>query len=449
MVNRLNNWFARQQRVGQWPWMLCGWLVLASWVQAGAPEPYGENFVRLGESWPDAGPVLSLLESTPVAAQDGASYRQQVSELEREGGPYANTLAEPLAGLGRLHRQNGDIAEAQRHYQRALHVVRVNDGLYSERQLPILRALFESYRLSGDLQALDERYDYFFRLYGSGRPPHTPVRLGATTEYLRWQREALRLNASEDDKARLLAAYQLNEQVLERVSGDESVDLPAYRKLVMSQVRNLYLLEHRYAPRKESLAVTSNPIFATVWDDTDFAQKQLEVIRRNGLARGRTLLEQLIARTPSEATVELARAYLELADWNQWNGRTEEAQDSYKRVVSLLRQGNREDLLSQWLAGSVELPANGAFWQPRPEPDSEQAVVVTTHYDISEEGRVANIQMAEAQAEAGADQARTERNERQAYKLRRRLKQTRFRPRFINGHAEAEQQLVRSYQLID
>lgn len=448
MGGRLNSWFARLRLQGCWSRLLCGWLVLASSVQAGAPEPYGENFVRLGESWPDAGPLPSQLGSMADAVQDGASYREQVSEFERAGGPYADTLAEPLAVLGRLHRQNGNIAEAQRLYQRALHVVRVNDGLYSERQLPILRALFESYRLSGDLQALDERYNYFFRLYGSGRPPYTPVRLGATTEYLRWQREVLRLNSSEDDKDRLLAAYRLNEQVLEAVTGDESVSLPAYRKLVMSQLRNLYLFADRYTSRKDPQAVTSNPFYGTVWDDDGLEHKQLDVIRRKGLVRGRTMLEQLIVRTPPEEKVELARVYLELADWNQWNGKTEQAHKSYQKVVSLLREDNRQDLLQQWLAGPVELPDNGAFWQPLPEPDAA-AVVVTTHYDISAEGRVMNIQLAEAQSEAGADRARIERNERRAYKLRRRLKQTRFRPRFVNGHAEGEQQLVREYQLIN
>ncbi len=431
----------------RWCCLLLGWLLLSSWVRAGEPEPYGRYFVRTGASWPDA--VASLPRQAMVAAGDGASYRRQVTELEHQGGPYADTLAEPLAGLGRLHWQNGDIAEAQRLYQRALHVVRVNDGLYSERQLPILQALFESYRQSGDLRALDERYDYYFRLYGNGQPPYTPVRLGATIEYLRWQREALRLNADEDDKVRLLATYSLNERVLEGLSRAESVDLPAYRQLVMSQLRNLYLIRDRYAPRKELRATAATPTFGASWDAEDFDRKKLELVQDKALSTGRTLLEQLIARTPPDATVELARTYLELADWNQWNGRTDEALDSYRQVVNLLHEVGQEELLQQWLARPVELPDNGAFWQPLPESHRGQVLAVTARYDVSAEGRVVNIRETVAQREVGADDERKERDERRAYKLRRHLKDTRFRPRFVNSQAEAAPQVERVYQLID
>jgi hypothetical protein len=404
----------------------------------------------MGASWPDAGAVLPRRESAPLTAKDGAGYRRQVLELEHQGGPYANTLAEPLAGLGRLHWQNGDIAEAQRLYQRALHVVRVNDGLYSERQLPILQALFESYRQSGDLRALDERYNYYFRLYGNGEPPYTPVRLGATIEYLRWQREALRLNADADDKARLLAAYNLNEQVLEGLTRTESVDQPAFRQLVMSQLRNLYLIQQRYAPRTDSRATVANPSFATSWGDEDFDLKRLEMLQRKALPAGRSLLEQLIARTPPDATVELARAHLELADWNQWNGRTDEALDDYGQVVSLLRGDGQEDLIRQWLGRPVELPDNGAFWQPSPVANGKQTLAVTARYDVSAEGRVVNIQETSlTRPQAGADEEQAERHERRAYKLRRHLKQTRFRPRFASGKAEAAARVERVYQLID
>ena len=448
MVNRLNTVLIGQSWPARWC-LLCAGLLLVVRVQAAGAEPYGEYFVRVGASWPDAGAALPRRESAPVTAQDGAGYHRQVLELEHQGGPYANTLAEPLAGLGRLHWQNGDIAEAQRLYQRALHVVRVNDGLYSERQLPILQALFESYRQSGDLRALDQRYDYYFRLYGNGEPPYTPVRLGATIEYLRWQREALRLNADADDKARLLATYKLNEQVLEGLNRLESVDLPAYRELVMSQLRNLYLIQGRYAPRTESRATVANPSFATSWGDEDFDLKKLELLQRKALPTGRALLQQLIARTPPDAAVELARTYLEQADWNQWNGRTDEALDDYGQVVKLLRDAGQEQLLRQWLGRPVELPDNGAFWQPSPEASGKQTLAVAARYDVSAEGRVVDIhETSVTPPRAGVDEEQAERNERLAYKLRRHLKQTRFRPRFANGKAEAATRVERVYQLI-
>ncbi len=192
MVGKLNKPYPRPPL--QFLGLVCV-ILLPLPAPAGTPAPYGEYFVRLGQSWQDAGRLAAPppLAAPEAAELDSARYERELGQLEDSGGPYAEALAEPLADMARLLRRSGDLAGAQQAYQRALHVVRINEGLYSERQVPILRELFDIYRMTGDMAMLDGRYDYFFRLYGSGQPPYTPVRLGAGLEYLRWQREALRL----------------------------------------------------------------------------------------------------------------------------------------------------------------------------------------------------------------------------------------------------------------
>jgi hypothetical protein len=415
-------------------------LVLAGPVAAVGPVPYGEEFVRLGESWPDGGTVLQWRDNATGLSLGSADYRQQLQDLEHAGGPYADALAEPLASLGRYHRQNGEYAQAQRLYLRALHVVRINDGLYSKRQVPILKELLDSYRMDGDLETLDARYDYFFRLYGSGQPPYTALRLRADLEYLRWQREAVRMEIEKDETRRLLALYQLNQQLLDGVAMDESADYTLYRELVLSQLRNLYLVQDRVAPKDETIGVAPDtPIFGQEWGEEDFATVRLQAIQRTGLARGRAILEALIARTPPQRPEELARAYLELADWNQWNGREREAGAAYEQVFKLLGQANRQDLQQQWLGQAVELPDNGAFWQSRFQQQDQPRQVVRARYDVSVQGRASNIEVTPAESH----------DEKLASILRRQLSQTRFRPRFVSGQAQADEHLVRDYELID
>ena len=55
-----------------------------------------------------------------------------------------------------------------------------------------LRQGVYSFRIGavGDLEALDDRYYYFFRLYRSEQPPCTALRKRASLGYLRWQRAA-------------------------------------------------------------------------------------------------------------------------------------------------------------------------------------------------------------------------------------------------------------------
>ncbi len=442
MMGKLNNWPSNPSvsaRV-KTTIFICSCFFLSQFALAGKPTPYGEYFVRLDERWPDAGVVTPVTEPDAASVvQDNASFQAQLSRLETQGGPYADTLSEPLADLARLHRRSGDVVQAQQAYQRALHVVRINDGLYSERQVPILRELFETYRMTGNLAELDARYDYFFRLYGSGQPPHTTLRLGAALEYLRWQREALRLELDERDTERLLNLYALNDRILRSAAADPAVDLGSYRGLVLSQLRNLYLLQSKYEPRAETISVNSQFATPTAWDEQDTSQRRLETYQRNAVKYGRQLLEELISRTPPSAVEENAAAWLELADWNQWNDRRDEALVAYERVDTLLREAGEERLLKQWLGHPVELPANGAFWQPREVALVPDPLVVQARYDVSASGRADNI---ETIAVSGVDDSKVGR-------VRRNLAQTRFRPRMVNGKPEPELQLQRDYEVLE
>jgi hypothetical protein len=443
LIRKLNNCHPRPGRrlLLQSLGLLYVLVMPAQAALAGKPTPYGEYFVRLGQSWPDAGSVAAWPEPGPGSAKrESASYQRQLSRLEDEGGPYADGLAEPLADLARLYRSSGDIQLAQQTYRRALHIVRINEGLYSERQVPILKALFETYRMTGDMATLDARYDYFFRLYGSGQPPYTPVRMGAALEYLRWQREALRLGLDGRDTERLLTLYALNEQMLQGAATDPNVEFTSYRALALSQLRNLYLLQERYEPRVEPIGPAASTGMPGAWDDDeDVGQRRLETLQRNALARGRTLMEELISRTPPGQLEALAGAWLELADWNQWNDRHQDALVAYSQVVKLLQEAGRAQLLQQWLGQPVELPANGAFWQPRPLPPGAEPIVVQASYDVSASGRASNVEVAALASE----------DDRKASRVRRNLAQTRFRPRIVNGEPEAQMHLSRDYEVLN
>jgi len=402
---------------------------------------YGEQFVRVGQQWADGGPVPLRSTTGSDTAADNGEYQRQVADLEHRDGPYSDALAEPLAGLGRHYRHTGDLEQALRMYRRALHVVRVNDGLYSERQMPILRDLLEAYRASGDIQALDDRYDYYFRLYGNGQPPYTEVRLRAALAYLRWQREAVRLEIDDDESRRILALYQLNESLLEAVAANSSLAPNWYRELVLSQLRNLYLLEDRFAPTVEQQGMAAaTPLLADEWRQEDFNKKRLENMQRGSLSYGTALLQELISRTAGVGDPkELASVYLELGDWYQWHGNDRRAGEQYEQVVQILSQADRQDLLQQWLGQPVELPDNGAFWQSRPNDEPESRTVVKVRYDVSAKGRARNLQAVVSDSGSGGKVAR----------LKRKLSQIRFRPRWISGVAEPASQIQRDYELLN
>jgi hypothetical protein len=178
-------------------------------------------------------------------------------------------------------------------------------------------------------------------------------------------------------------------------------------------------------------------MFGADWTQEDFNKMRIEGIQRSALGRGQEILDDLIARCPPDDPEALARLNLELADWNQWNGRARDALEGYARVGELLEQAQRQDLLQLWLAQPVELPDNGAFWQPQPVAQAAQDHVLEASYDVSSGGRASNVKVKAVNA---ADDPLVS-------KLVRLIRQIRFRPRFVDGQAVPDQ-LVRDYQLV-
>ncbi len=420
--------------------LICSRIVSPA-VAAGATA-YGQQFVRAGSGWPDGGVGAATRTGPGDRGKDGRQleYQRQLADREQGGGPYVDSLAEPLVALADIYRGDGDFGQALKLYRRALHVVRVNDGLYSERQVPILRELFRTYRATGDLQTLDRRYDYFFRLYGRGEPPYTAVRVRATLEYLRWQREAVRLQLEKKPDKRLLALYELNESLLQAMAQAPGVDPVWYRQLGLSQMRNLYLIQDRLRPTPDRVGVApTTPLLASDWTEEDVNVHRLEAIQRGALGRGETLLQDLLAREAGGTPEQRSRLQLELGDWYQWNGSDDRAAGQYGALARQLRAAGREEELLQWLAQPVELPDNGAFWQPATGGEDRRPVVVSASFDVSPRGRVSNIET----------HAASEHDAERASGLRRKLARTRFRPRFVTGEPEPVLGVVREYELLD
>ena len=293
---------------------------------------------------------------------------------------------------------------------------------------------------SPGVRALDKRYDYFFRLYGNGQPPYTELRLRASLEYLRWQREAVRLKLDGERKNRLVDMYQLNKRILESAAQSTAVSEDWYRQLVLSQIRNLYLLQSEIELPDEAYAFQSSGSIQSNQElSLDLYQQRLEDIQRTSAAKGRSLLQELIDRFESNSeAADLASIYLELGDWHQWNEKSRRAHHEYARVVQILKDAGETQLLEQWLGSPAELPANGAFWQPDRTVKDGRRVVLSAEYDVSARGNARNIQVSAAKPEDEVFSSR----------LRRKLLATRFRPRFASGEAETVERVSREYELI-
>jgi tetratricopeptide (TPR) repeat protein len=402
------------------------------------PVLYGQDYFRYEPSAHDSGSVGVPRVMDGHSEADKEVYIKQLEALR--GGPYSDLQAEPLSALGGYYLDLGHYAQSLEYYRRALHVVRVNDGLYSERQIPLVRGLLDAYRLSGDLEALDERYEYFFRLYGSGQPPFTDLRIGATLEYLRWQREALGLSLEGNRLDRMLDVHSLNAQILASAAESLEVTPDRYRQLLLSQVRNLYLLESEYEPPTERYGLGMNSALqSNLMEDMDYRQQRLDSIRRTSRTRGRVLLEDLVARLAIEGDAKaVAGAYLELGDWHQWSSDYRSANQAYGQVVKTLQDSGDDVLLERWMGRPAELPTTDVFWQPKKPVRGQRRVLFTTEYSVSNRGKPRGVEVRAVDAKESSLES----------SMRRKLLATRFRPRYVTGETEAVNKVTRTYEMI-
>jgi tetratricopeptide (TPR) repeat protein len=333
---------------------------------AGPAASYGKNFVRLGLSWQDESPPTTLLAPVVDAGADadesGAGYLQQLQQLELTQGPYADSLAEPLMDLGRLHLDAGQFEQAGQLYRRALHVVRINDGLQSERQLPLVQSLLTVHRGLGDWQGLDQRYEYYHRIAGDPQD----YGIGVTLEYFRWQREALRRQLDGNPHRRLLRLYEQNAQLLEGAAtgAEGSLSVAEQWQLVASQLRNLYLIQVLVQPRLDTrVSMTASPFYQQQQrqQELDIHEQRLLNIQRTAVSEGAALLQDFIAGAGPGNEVLQAHAWLEMADWHQWNGSWHRASEDYAGLAGHLLDTGQGALLREWFAEPVELPDNGVF----------------------------------------------------------------------------------------
>jgi tetratricopeptide (TPR) repeat protein len=403
-------------------------------AQAHFPALYGREFVRTGPPAPEE-PLPTPLAAQPLSEEDIEAYKKQLEELEGLSGPYAEGLNDSLVTLGRHHLKQKDYSKALELYRRALHVMRVNAGLDSEQQVPLIREMMIVHQEMGDLEGLDKLYDTFFRTHGEGFPPYSDERKRAILEYMRWQRAVYATGLDAGNGRRLVELYSLNERMLEAIGAAQQDNFDWYRELVINQLRNLYLVLGRVSLAGDGFRTQSPELDSS----TEGVRQRTNFIQRTGYSTGRNLLEALIAESEQLDPVERAGLYLELGDWAQWNQYRDYANEQYAEVEQILLAASEHERLEKWLGTPLALPDNDAFKRPDHLQQLEEPVVVTVQFDISATGAVRNVELVAVEPDGATN----------GTQLKRMLRGTHFRPRFVSGQAQAVNQVIREYQLVD
>jgi hypothetical protein len=400
------------------------------------PAIYGRDFVRMDRAVKVA--PSHDEDNAPVSPIDPLAYKQALAELEALRGPYGAGLSEPLTMLALYHARRKDYGAATELYRRALHVLRINEGLADDALLPVLEKMLQMYERAGDFRALDLSYDQLYRVSNRALSTEDNDGKAATLRYFAWQRRAHALRLDASGNARLVALYADTRQQLDLALQREPVDRDWHWQLVMNQLHNLYLiLGELRVVEQGALATQSGKEQLGARASPEYVRRRMINLQNTGAVLGNKLINEYLQRWPQISLVHKAEIQRELGDWNQWNQRQSSADKAYREAIANLLLAGEEQRLHRWFSEPVELPDTTVLNPRMPRDESRQPIRVNARFWVSKRGFVSDLKV---------DQVDPADSHRVGY-LKRMLRDSHFRPRYLPDGSREVLSVERQYLL--
>lgn len=357
-----------------------------------------------------------------------AAYQAQIDHQQALNGTYHPSLAESLTSMAQLLQLRGEHEAAITAYQRAQHIRRVNDGIYSVSQEPMLRGMIDSYAALGNLESVGDHFDQLLWLYGRDYGADDPRLLPLVSEISNWHLQAYSYNPNRKAVRHLVRAHELVANTIERIShrvgGGNLTVLPLLHNLV---VTNYYLADHQ---RRYPVGSRDGFSMRTSMGGMSEPLTQDELLAINSYQNGRRAQESIIAtlaESPNVTTLELVEALAGLGDWHLLFGRTNSAQQAYRQAWEIAESDPATNPLLPELFGAPQLLAlqpTSSKGATIVDPESEDAVRIFTRLTIGTRGDVRSSEIVEIQPAESEELSST---------ATRELRKLRFRPRLIDG----------------
>lgn len=305
----------------KWVFLMGVGVVLSSSCLALEHQPWG---VYLSEPAAIglADPAKTAVDPVAVRRQLDAT-RGRIAELEALWGPYSPELTPALVTAAAEAVEYGVLDAALELYRWALHSTRINEGLASQEQLPLLRAMLEVLRQQGDAVQLAQRSDYFYRLLGRGGQPWDEQRLGASVAWLGVRAELLSDGVWRGREADAVFVIEHGTDLADAVCEDVTWSEAWCAPVTLQVIKLLYLLDYRVDPLVVDQFGVAQERFGAPYEDTldqSPAERQLRSLERTSRSRGRGLLDRALAVSPDNLDLKVAKA-----DWLWLNDRRQQA----------------------------------------------------------------------------------------------------------------------------
>lgn len=406
--------------------------------------------------------INTVEAGTEQLQQNIADYEASIQNLELSEGVFSEQLPQQLLALGSALQESGDLDTALEYYGRATHITRVNQGLFSTEQIPILERIIDNYLSRGDIKSADEQQRYMFYLQQKSFGSDSADLLPALYNYAEWNMFAFSAPPSNSFYANpLKAGSNLNPTVIrsldeanfrvERLIHAQSI----YWSIIQILLDNFGMQDPRLLDFEKRLALTNYYFATTVATELDtmsltvaepshsttMPQLPAPSISSMGYRHGREALERrrnYMLEMPGVPVIEQAKAGLDLADWMLlFNRQRVKSLEMYQTLHDELDPDNNNPEITDIFSPALPVllpsfiyPFNSRFTLGIPP---EQALVYQGYIDVEFKlnrfGKTSDINVLATSTDA---------NDNLEITLVRLLQRSIYRPRFGNGKVLTE-----------
>ncbi|USD22214.1 tetratricopeptide repeat protein [Microbulbifer variabilis] len=360
-------------------------------------------------------------------------YRERIEDLEAEYGAYGIGIDEQLLGLATALQKAGAHEEAATEFRRAMLVNRVNEGLYSLSQIPMIERLIESQIALNQWEEANDNQQYLYWLHEKNYGKKDPRMLPVINNLSRWHLQSYVEKKGETLVEHLINATKLYTLAVDIISKNfGSNDLRLVDALRGLKATNYYLANYKGEAQAPLVVNTS------FGGGPDVSQRSMvDHYRMKSFNTGKKAITRIVdvyQRNPQSPPAASAKAKVELGDWymmfNKWHSARRTYGEAYK---SLWDNGASSDEIEDIFGRPIALPA-------LPILESESKALANSHitvsYDVTAFGKARNIKILRAYP-SDKVQIRS--------KVRNILKRAKFRPRFEDGEAVATRGIVQRF----
>jgi len=357
-----------------------------------------------------------------------ASYYSALQGYEAEG-PYHQNSSEVLYGLGLQLQKRGQHGKALKALRRAMHINRVNSGLNSLSQAPMLRGIINSQKSLVHIEPVTTSYNQLLRMHIATYGKHDPRIIPLLNELGIWHLDAYQFDESDTQIDHLTSAYSLVTSALQLSETSPSSNPAEQIELLRSvALVNFHLSRHQgdeWSSSTSSHYSLSADGFATT------NPQRTRILSGASFRRGRVCHERIIeltAANPNSTLADNIQAQTELADWYLLFNHQSEAMARYQQIQSQIAASDQADTLQQQVFATPRL-------LPAIRMENHQGAIsglfMSADVDISAKGWGSSIENIEENRLPGQKPTN---KKGLRYKMLDAIKGARFRPQFVDNN---------------